>query len=175
MKLLYALLLVLALTGCGNRTKSAQPASTDTTAMATTALTSIYSDVFGWYTKAESDPSLTDNDPNFEDRYMSANYKKVLRQVEEKDKKLTAEGFVGFFDYDHWVCGQDYQHPSMRIVSMKVTALARCHAEVDISNLGTKTRVGIDLVLENGDWKIDDFHTNGTSELARMNEYLTGN
>ncbi len=188
--MLYALAAVLAFTGCGIRNNgtngldagtaakaaelslSAAEADATTDAGAAKALKGIYADVFKWYAKAEKDLSITGKMPDFNALYMSADYLNVLHEVEEIDKDCEAEGMIGFFDYDHWVCGQDFRNLSMNIITMSGTNPGKCHAEVDITNLGVKNRVGIDLVMENGKWKIDDFYTDGTSEKARMKEYV---
>jgi squalene cyclase len=174
MKLLYALFLSLALTCCGSRTKTPATDSADTMTMAATALKGIYDDVFSWYNEDAKGKGTTDSVPDFDALYMSRDYKAVLQKVAEKDRKMEKEGFVGFFDYDHWVCGQDYGNLSMRIISVSEERSGKCRAEVEISNLGTKTRLGVVLVKENGDWKIDDFIDEGTSEKNRMRDYAAG-
>ncbi len=192
MKMLYALASVLAITGCGIRNntanvagtgiaaKAAEPLHSDaeatesTDAGAAKALKDIYDDVFGWYEKAENNLSLLGQMPDFNALYMSADYKKVLREVEAIDKDCEADGMIGFFDYDHWVDGQDFKNLSLDIMSLSGAASGKCRAEVVITNLGVKKRVGIDMVLENGKWKIDDFCTDGSSEKARMREYVAG-
>ncbi len=186
MKLALALMLAVFLAACTNRDKDASKTVVNTTARANVlssqedntdagakqALKAIYSDVFSWYAKAEKDISILNKMPDFNAKYMSANYRNVLRQVTAKDKDCEEEGMVGFFDYDHWVCGQDFQNLSMDILNMSQPNADTRRFEVDITNLGLKKRIGIDLVYENGQWKIDDFRTDGSSEKVRMQEYV---
>ncbi len=186
MKLVYALVLALIFSACANRNKGTDTTGfaslaqteatssndTDTDAGAAKALKAIYVDVYAWYAKAEDDLSLLAKMPDFDAKYMSADYTKVLRQVTVKDKDCENKGLVGFFDYDHWVCAQDFQGLSMEIVKLSGSTPGVRHADVDITNLGKKKRIGIDLVYEGGLWKIDDFHVDGTSEKKRMHEYL---
>ena len=142
--------------------------------MAATALKGIYDDVFSWYNEDAKGKGTTDSVPDFDALYMSRDYKAVLQKVEEKDRKMEEEGFVGFFDYDHWVCGQDYGNLSVRIISVSEESSEGCRVEVEISNLGTKTRLAVALIKENGAWKINDFIDGEVSEKNRMREYAAG-
>lgn len=176
---------LIALTGCGNTSnntsqQAADGTKTETTAAADSATTvkdvdkrvnEIYADVFAWYARAEKDISVIDKMPDFDTIYTSADYRDVLSKVKARDKQCEANGEMGFFDHDHWVCGQDFQNLSMKLVKTEITAPGKCTAAVDITNCGTTTRVSLDLVLENGQWMIDDFKTDNQSEKAQMKEY----
>ncbi len=173
----------IALTGCGNTGNNANQTSPDSAKVETAADTvtttqavdkrvnEIYANVFAWYARAEKDISVINKMPNFDSIYTSADYKEALRKVKARDKQSEANGEMGFFDHDHWVCGQDFQNLSMKLVKTEATAPSKCTADVDITNCGTTTRVELDLVLENGQWMIDDFKTDGQSEKAQMREY----
>lgn len=146
----------------------------DTNQAARKALQAIYADVFKWYALAEKDLSVLNKMPDFDEKYMSSEYKRLLVKVKTIDKKHEDQGEIGFFDYDHWVCGQDFQNLSMKVVKTTVDS-GKCSADVIITNCGNENCVTVDLVCENGVWKIDDFHTDGTSEKARMRQYVSDN
>lgn len=120
-------------------------------------LEAIYADVFGWYSRLRDDFSLTEKMPDFEKKYMTDDYNKWYDKVEQIDEPKSENGEMGFFDYDHWVCGQDFQDLSMRIVSVSSAAENSALAVVAISNCGTEQELTLPMVRERGDWFIDNF------------------
>ena len=140
----------------------------------------IYCNVFDWYDNAEKNPSLLQGNPDFESLYTSADYNKLFCKVKEIDERKSVDGFVGFFDYDHWVCGQDFQNLSMRIISCKKEKTYRYKVTVMVCNCGTNILVELDMVFEKGQWMIDDFcrmpnnadSKKVLSEKTRMRRYL---
>lgn len=137
----------------------------------TEAINGIYAEVFGWYKKAEKDVTLLNKAPNFEARFMSASYNALLVKVKKVDAPLEADGEVGFFDSDHWVCGQDFGDLRAEVKTVTVSG-DKANATVAVSNLGTENTVGLELVKENGQWKIDDMRIGGSSERASMKRYV---
>ena len=135
-------------------------------------LCAIYSDVFGWYTRAEKDVSILNEMPNFDSLYLSADYKTLIRKIQDKDRPIEEQGEIGFFDSNHWICGQDFQGLLMNIVAISPVKAKKCSANINITNCGTVNRVIVDLVFERGQWMIDDFCINKTSEKERMKKYL---
>ncbi len=188
MRALYVLMLTIVVASCsstGNKPNQTNGKSlgdsvksTDsynkqdsTDQAARKALQTIYADVFKWYAKAEKDISVLKNMPDFDAKYMSAEYKELKRKTKTFDDKHATQGEVGCFDYDHWICGQDFQNLSMKIVKMVVDS-GKCSADIEITNCGTKNSVTVDLVWENGEWKIDDFYISDISEKTRMKQYI---
>ena len=135
-------------------------------------LDSIYANVFGWYNRAEHDLTVLHQMPDFDTCYMSADYSVCLRAVKADDDILAEQGEIGFFDSDHWVCGQDFQNLSMDIVSGSLTGPNAYRAQVKIHNCGQVKALDIDLVYEQGRWMIDDFVCDGQSEKACIKVYL---
>lgn len=181
MRNLLILSLALALFGCSQTSNNGGQQSTaaDTTAVADSQeqnaevrLQAIYADVFGWYVKAEKDPSVLQKMPDFDSRYMSAGYKEALREVKAADKEAEANGEIGFFDADHWIQGQDFQDLKMTVAGIVTDGNDRCKADVDITNCGTTKRIAVVLVNEQGQWMIDDFVADGQSEKAQMLDYV---
>ncbi len=191
MRLFLAVLALFALASCGGAGVNGS-ANSDATARASEAagcvtlentdslceaagdsLSGIYKVVFAWYTRAENDGDLLHNStPDFEKLYMSADYNAVYRRVCAADSVDAEHGVVGFFDYDHWVCGQDFQGLSAEVRNVSPCGDGKLFAKVAVTNCGTVTLVGVSLVREGGRWKIDDFLTEGKSEKARMSQYL---
>lgn len=135
-------------------------------------LCAIYSEVFGWYTRAEKDVSILNKMPNFDSLYLSADYKALIRKIQDKDRPIEEQGEIGFFDSNHWICGQDFQGLLMNIVAISPVKSKKCSANINITNCGTVNRVIVDLVFERGQWMIDDFRINKASEKGRMKKYL---
>lgn len=142
---------------------------------------SIYSRVFAWYGKAEKDLSLLQESPDFESLYTSSDYSKLFSEVRAVDDRIPAGEAVGFFDYDHWVCGQDFQGLSMKIVSCRKAEAGKYNVVVTVRNCGTDSFVRLDMVQEKSRWVIDDFclmpdtvtvPDAALSEKARMRSYI---
>ncbi len=170
------------LMSCGNRNASSNataspssPSPQEEAAAPSAAdqLNKIYSDVFGWYDRAADDISLMDRQPNFDSLYLSSSYLALKQQVEKADSADVAEGMIGFFDSDHWICGQDVADPSYVIKSVEEND-GKGSAKIQIKNCNTTTELKITLVLEKGNWKIDDFVLNGRSEKESMKRYVDG-
>ncbi len=138
---------------------------------ATKSLRAIYAQVFAWYSKAENDISLLSKSPDFEARYMSSSYNDILRKVRKLDNKLAADGYLGFFESDHWVCGQDFQNIKAT-VNVGVMKADKYSTTVSVINLGEKHEVGVEMVKEKGKWLIDDMLFSGVSEKSSMQRYL---
>lgn len=135
-------------------------------------LRAAYTEVFAWYNRAEKDASLLQNEPDFDARYLSVSYLALKRQVEKTDSATVADGMIGFFDSNHWVCGQDMADLSFTIEEVKATDGGTCCAVVCVNNCNVQTRLHLPLVCEKGVWKIDDFVTDGASEKQRMTQYV---
>ncbi len=166
-------------TGCSASQPSADTASAVKTEAdaaeeraAADTLRAVYAEVFAWYAKAESDFSLLARKPDFEARFMSSGYNALYRRVLAADDVAAGRGEIGFFDSDHWVCGQDFQSLAASVGKVSQSGPGKCAAEVVVTNCGTRTPLTVDLVKEGGTWKIDDLRTESGSEKARMREYL---
>jgi Protein of unknown function (DUF3828) len=82
-------------------------------------------------------------------------YSKRLQALVDKDEKETPEGEVGRIDWDLFVDGQDWQLTELKIVPVSQST---SHAEVraTFKNFGEAHDILYTLVLENGQWRIDD-------------------
>ena len=105
--------------------------------------------------------------------YCSQDYLDVFRQVQAIDDSLAQEGYIGYFDYNHWTGAQDKSESSFRLKSINANGEDYATAIVHVHNCRTVTKVQLNLVRENGAWKIDDLCMDGRSEKTRMKEFIT--
>jgi hypothetical protein len=82
-------------------------------------------------------------------------YSKRLQALIDKDEKETPEGMVGRIDWDVFVDGQDWQLTELKIALVSQT---ETHAQVraTFKNFGDPDENLFDLVLEDGQWRVDD-------------------
>ena len=83
---------------------------------------------------------------------------------------------MGFFEADYWVMGQDWG--DLSVSDVQVTSMTDSTATVNLNlhNLGNPTAVRLEMRLEDGSWKIDNFVDvkNDMDWKANMKEYLSG-
>ncbi len=169
--------------GCSQGAKQSSSAQQDTAAVVSQPLTgeakaaeeqlrAVYTDVFAWYGRAEKDISLINEMPDFDALYLSSSYLSLKKQVERMDSAEVADGMIGFFDSDHWICGQDFSDLGFTIKSVKPAGEEKYRAEVQVKNCNMLIDLELPLICENGKWKIDDFITDGSSEKESMKEYI---
>ncbi|MBR4830046.1 MAG: DUF3828 domain-containing protein [Muribaculaceae bacterium] len=146
-----------------------------------TRVRDIYAAVFKVYNEEDSLRNLDepvvngvlDNRDEFAAKYCSHEWNDLLRAIENNDL-ARHQGELGFWEADYWIMGQDWHELSVNDV--KVTSLNGDSATVEFNlhNLGNVTPVCLDMVREDGVWKIDNF-INATHEFdlkASMKEYL---
>ncbi len=155
--------LALAALACGCKVgkvsgRNGQDASSEVYA----AVDGIYAEVIGSYDKGQKE--------NYEEKFCSKEYYEIYRQTLKADERLSEQGYIGFFDHDHWIKAQDWGELSYEIKDVRIISQDKAQAKVVIKNLGHKKEYGIGLVKENGKWKIDDL-----GDKERMREYLRDN
>lgn len=113
----------------------------------------------------------------FNRRYLTADYNKMIDSVRAFDSIHHAEE-CGFFEYDHWIMGQDWDKPTYTLDTVFVSdSLVDWYwATVTINNFGT-TQVHLLMVPEDGEWKIGDMldydlNLDKPSEMDNMSLYL---
>jgi len=81
-----------------------------------------------------------------------------------------------FMDYDHWTQSQDSDNPSMEVKSVSKKSDYKATADIVIRAFpnSSGTPVTLVLVLENGEWRIDDFISNGESEKEMISKAAQG-
>ena len=143
-----------------------------------TRVENIYRDVCDTYNKANQMPLGEGMEMigrrNFDREYCSAAWNKVRNQVTEKDSRL--EGEMGFFDFDYWIMGQDFQDVSATDVKVQQINGDKATVTLTLHNCGNATPLTLAMVYERDNWFIDDFLTpgEGSTDSLRddMNAYL---
>lgn len=96
---------------------------------------------------------------NPDSAYCSSLYYGLLRQAID----ITNEMGDIVFDYDHWICGQDFsQDWNYQIQKVYDITDSTAVADITVINFGHKLDVTLFLVFERGDWYIDEFGSEGT-------------
>ena len=78
-------------------------------------------------------------------------------------------------DVDHWIMGQDWGELSVSDVRVASMTDSTATVELNLHNLGNVNLVRLDMIVENGAWRIDNFIDvkNDFDWKTRMKEYLT--
>ena len=86
------------------------------------------------------------------------------------------DGMMGFFEADYWIMGQDWGDLSVSDVNVASMTDSTATVELKLHNLGSEIPVRLNMALENGAWKIDNFidAANHVDWKANMKEYLSG-
>lgn len=122
----------------------------------------IYADVFSQEGK------------DYDSLYCSHDWNDKVKQITEFDNQHHS-GEMGFFEADYWVMGQDAD--KLGITDVTVTELQGDRAVVGLNlhNCGSVSKVRLEMVREDGEWKIDNFINAGDEEYdwkASMVGYL---
>ncbi len=143
-----------------------------------TRVETIYKDVCDAYNSANQmefgEGMKMLQDKKFDEAFCSEAWNKKLAEVVEKDNQHPDE--MGFFDYDYWVMGQDFEN--LAVTDVKVVSFENDKAVVSLNlhNMGNTNPIKLKMVYERGDWFIDDFITSyegvENSVRADMDEYL---
>ena len=101
-----------------------------------------------------------------------AEWKTLVQMVNSKDAENMGRG--GFFDADYWIMGQDWG--KITISGLKVDVKDNTHANAffTLHNLGSQTKVQLELVFEHGEWLIGNFidETHKMDWKKSMMQYL---
>ena len=108
--------------------------------------------------------SYINNGFNLDSAYCTSRYYSLLEQALE----ITTETGDILFDYDHWVCGQDYSEDwHYKILKVSDITDSTAMAEVQVINFGRAHDLMLSLLHERGDWYIDEF---GASEAPENDQ-----
>lgn len=187
-KTILSCCILLALTSCSNKDKaniipqgSDAPPVEEATAdsgqsqdnadpeLITDRVNAIYTAV------AEAYPEINDITPSndqLDDAYCTNEWKTLVQMVNSKDAENMGRG--GFFDADYWIMGQDWG--KITISGLKVDVKDKTHANAffTLHNLGSQTKVQLELVFEHGEWLIGNFidETHKMDWKKSMMQYL---
>jgi hypothetical protein len=177
-KIILSCCIIMALTGCGNKDKAniiplgsdappvegiatgnEQKDSTDPEVI-TDRVNAIYAAV------AEAYPEINDITPSndqLDDAYCTSEWKTLVQMVNSKDAENMGRG--GFFDADYWIMGQDWGKITISGLKIDVKDNTHANAFFTLHNLGSQTKVQLELVFEHGEWLIGNF----IDETHKMN------
>lgn len=97
-------------------------------------------------------------------KYFTKEFINLYKEVEICEKKYTEEGDVGFWDFDFWTGGQDGELERVSVLDVK--AINQNSATIIVQYLikfgqydESKSSTEFNLLLEEGEWKVDDFNS----------------
>lgn len=141
------------------------------TASVVSQVNDIYNDVFKQYVELnqqEGDKKQVNNDS----LYCSADWNRQIARVDSVNQQ---NGVIDILDVDYWIMGQDWGELSVSDVRVASMTDSTATVELNIHNLGNVNPVRLDMIVENGAWRIDNFIDvkNDFDWKTRMKEYLT--
>ena len=187
-KIILSCCIIMALTGCGNKDKAniipmgndappveeisvnnGQKADSADPEVITDRVNAIYTAV------AEAYPEINDITPSndqLDDAYCTSEWKTLVQMVNSKDAENMGRG--GFFDADYWIMGQDWGKITISGLRVDVKDNTHANAFFTLHNLGSQTKVQLELVFEHGEWLIGNFidETHKMDWKKSMMQYL---
>lgn len=130
----------------------------------------IYTQVFDLYGKVSATSDLSSLE-NTDSLYCSADWNRWIARVDSVNQQ---NGSIDILDVDHWIMGQDWGELSVSDIKVFLLKGDSAAVEFQLHNLGNMINVVLDMVHEDGEWKIDNFTdiTNGMDWKATMKRYL---
>ena len=135
----------------------------------------IYTQVFDLYGKASATSDFSSLE-NIDSLYCSADWNEWVARVNDFDRQHEDDGMIGFFDADYWIMGQDWQDLSVSDIRVIDMTDSTATVELNLHNCGSITAVRLEMLLEDGQWQIDNFIDvkYDVNWKAGMKEYLAG-
>lgn len=130
----------------------------------------IYTQVFDLYGKVSATSDLSSLE-NIDSLYCSDDWNRWIARVDSLNQQ---NGVIDILDVDHWIMGQDWGELSVSDIKVFLLKGDSAAVEFQLHNLGNMINVVLDMVHEDGEWKIDNFTdiTNGMDWKATMKRYL---
>jgi hypothetical protein len=124
---------------------------------------------------AEAYPEINDITPSndeLDDAYCSSEWNTLVQMVNSKDAENMGRG--GFFDADYWIMGQDWGKITISDLKVDVKDNSHANAFFTLHNLGSQTKVQLELIFERGEWLIGNFidETHKMNWKQSMMQYL---
>lgn len=135
----------------------------------------IYAQVFDLYGKVSETFDFSSLE-NIDSLYCSADWNAWVARVNDFDRQHEDDGMMGFFDADYWIMGQDWQDLSVSDIRVVEVKNSTATVELNLHNCGSITAVRLEMLLEDGQWQIDNFIDvkYDVNWKAGMKEYLSG-
>lgn len=124
----------------------------DVTATITERISTIYSEAL-----ANDDESVAlkkYGSTNFVETY--ANYRKAI------------EGMIGSIECNIWSQAQDVSDPKIEVDEVTIESETKANVVALLTNFGDRKAIALPVVLEDGEWKIDDIVAMGQSMKSVM-------
>ncbi|MBR0181387.1 MAG: DUF3828 domain-containing protein [Prevotella sp.] len=185
-KIIIACCMLTVLIGCGNKKSNIipegndAPKTDDTTVMAENQnsanpemimarVNAIYEAVAAAYPEVHD---ISPSNDQLDDAYCSSEWNTLVQMVNSKDAETM--GREGFFDSDYWIMGQDWGKITISDVKVDVKDNEHANASFILHNLGSQTKVTIELIFERGEWFIGNFidETNKVNWKESMTKHL---
>ena len=185
-KIIIARCMLTVLFGCGNKKSNIipegndAPKTDDTTVkaenqnsanpeMIMARVNAIYEAVAAAYPEVHD---ISPSNDQLDDAYCSSEWNTLVQMVNSKDAETM--GREGFFDSDYWIMGQDWGKISISDVKVDVKDNEHAKANFILHNLGSETKVTIELIFERGEWFIGNFidETNKVNWKESMTKHL---
>lgn len=128
------------------------PSAEDVTANISERVSTIYAEAL-----ANDDESVALNkygSANFVDTY--AKYSKAI------------EGMMGSIECNIWSQAQDVSEPKVEVDEVNIESDNKATVTLSLTNFGEKKAINLPVVLEEGEWKIDDIVAMGQSMKSVM-------
>ena len=124
---------------------------------------------------AEAYPEINDITPSndqLDDAFCTSEWRTLVEMVNSKDAENLGKG--GFFDADYWIMGQDWGKITISDLKVDVKDDTHANAFFILHNLGSQTKVQLELVFERGEWLIGNFidETHKLNWKKSMMQYL---
>ncbi|MBO7045843.1 MAG: DUF3828 domain-containing protein [Prevotella sp.] len=107
---------------------------------------------------AEAYPEINDITPSndqLDDAYCTSEWKTLVQMVNSKSAENM--GRESFFDADYWIMGQDWGKITISDLKVNVKDNTHANAFFTLHNLGSATKVQLELLFERGEWLIGNF------------------
>ena len=110
-----------------------------------------------------------------DEKFCTKAWNDLLAKVDEFDSTNNPDE-QGFWDFDYWVMGQDFDKPSISDVSLVKRDGDKAVVDLKVHNFDEATSVRLELKFERGEWFIDNIiDTDNDYDLKKeMTEHIKG-
>lgn len=124
---------------------------------------------------AEAYPEINDITPSndqLDNAFCTAEWKTLVEMVNSRSAEDM--GRDSFYDSDYWIMGQDWGKITISDVKASIKDNTHANALLILHNLGSQTRVRLELFFERGEWLIGNFidETHHLNWKKSMFQYL---
>lgn len=149
-------------------------APSNTTAQDSTEIVNRVKAIYDHVGRLYSDRDYRNASSTLNKLYASARFNALVNAIADADKDIDG---IGFFDFDYWVMGQDFDN--VHVTDIFLEKMLNQPADTaavtfNLHNCGSITPLRVELVKEDGQWQIDNFYDreNDLDLKAAMQDYL---